>query len=378
MIHTANTVRTLQAVAMSVGLALLLWSTGLPTLFRFAEAASITDASDTLSNSAPGQLSNHTIAFETPNGMALGQTIELTFPGSFGLGTVGENDVDILINGSSSSTAPSNGAATWGVATTSNTITFTAPSDMGVASATPIIIRIGSNAVDFGTGTTSITNPSATTSYAIDIGGTMPDSGQVRVAIIDQITVSANVDTSLTFAVGAVAGGQSVNGTSTDDASTATTIPFGTLPVGQTRTFAHDLTVSTNASQGYTVTVVQSGALQSTTGDTIDGFIDGLDTATPTVWQAPGGLVADPDTYGHWGLTTTDTVVPARSGDDFGSNEWVSGSTTPVAVMGHTGPAAGSGPEGAARIGYQVQISALQEAGDDYSTTLRYIATPTF
>lgn len=377
MIHTANTVRTLQAVAMSVGLALLLWSTGLPTLFRFAEAASITDASDTLSNSAPGLTSDHTIGFTAPNGLSQGQTFTVTFPGAFTMGSVAENDIDILVNGSASTTGAVPGVDTWGVVVSGQVITFTTPSNSGVASDTPIVVLIGDNATG-GSGNDQITNPGATTSYAIDIAGTMQDSGQVRVAIVDQITVSANVDTSLTFAVGAVAGGQSVNGTSTNDASTATTIPFGTLPVGQTRTFAHDLTVSTNASQGYTVTVVQSGALQSTTGDTIDGFIDGLDTATPTVWQAPGGLVADPDTYGHWGLTTTDTVVPARAGDDFGSNEWVSGSTTPVAVMGHTGPAAGAGPEGAARIGYQVQISALQEAGDDYSTTLRYIATPTF
>ncbi len=33
---------------------------------------------------------------------------------------------------------------------------------------------------------------------------------------------------------------------------------------------------------------------------------------------------------------------------------------------------------GAAQVGYQIQITALQEAGDDYSTTLTYIATPTF
>ncbi len=47
--------------------------------------------------------------------------------------------------------------------------------------------------------------------------------------------------------------------------------------------------------------------------------------------------------------------------------------------MGHTGVADGlTAGIGTARIGYQVQISALQEAGDDYSTELRYIATPTF
>ncbi len=63
MIHTVRAVRTLQAVAMTVVIAVFLWSTGLPTIFRFAEASSITSASDTLSNSAPGLVSNHTIAF---------------------------------------------------------------------------------------------------------------------------------------------------------------------------------------------------------------------------------------------------------------------------------------------------------------------------
>jgi hypothetical protein len=47
--------------------------------------------------------------------------------------------------------------------------------------------------------------------------------------------------------------------------------------------------------------------------------------------------------------------------------------------MGHDGPADGTTDGvGDAYIGYQVQISPLQEAGDDYTTTLRYVITPTF
>ena len=381
MTHTANTVRTLQAVAAIVGLALFLWSTGLPTLFRFAEAASITSASDTLSSSASSSSSNHTIAFTTPNGLIIGQTIRLDFENTFTLGSIGVEDVDILVNGSSSSTALSAAADTWGVSTTSSSITFTTPTNSGVASATPITIRIGTNAVTSGTGDTQIVNPSSTTtSHYIDIGGTMQDSGQVRVAIVNQVVVYASVDTSLTFTVSGVNSSSTVNGSGTTTAATTTnsTLPFGTLGVNVSKTLAQDLSVTTNAAAGYTVTVVQTGDLQSTTGATIDGFIDGADTVTPTTWQAPGALIASPDTYGHWGLTSTDAAVAARSAQ-FGSDQWVSGSTTPIAVMGHTGPADGSTAGiGAARIGYQVQISALQEAGDDYATTLRYIATPVF
>ncbi len=379
MIHTEKTVRTLQAVAMAVGLSVFLWSTGLPTIFRSAEAASITTASDTLSNSAPSQASNHTIAFTTSNGLTIGQTIELTFPVGFTMGSVGEDDVDILVASSSSSTAAASGADTWGVDVTGSVITFETPTNSGVASNTPIVIRIGTNAVTSGAGANRITNPSATTtSYAIDIEGTMQDSGQVRVAIIDEVQVSANVDTSLTFTVTGVGNGVAVNSTTTNGTSTNIQIPFGTLGINQIKTLAHDLSVTTNATNGFNVTVQQTGALQSTTGATIDGFIEGSNTVTPSAWQAPVPVVTQPNTYGHWGLTSEDTAVPARAAQ-FGANEWVSGSTTPISVMGHTGSADGTTLGfGATRIGYQVQISALQEAGDDYTTTLRYVATPTF
>jgi hypothetical protein len=381
MIHTEITVRTLQAVAMTVGIALFLWSTGLPTFFRTAEAASITNASDTLSNSAPNVVSNHTIVFDTENGLTIGQTITVTFPvgvDEFVMGSVDEGDVGISIDGNASSTAASSGAGVWGVDVTGGVITLTTPTDYGVASSSEVTILIGTNAPG---GANQITNPSiSNVSYMIEIGGTMQDSGQVRVAIVDQVQVSASVDASLTFNVSGVADNQSVNGspTTTVATSTATTLPFGTLPVGQSLTLAHDLSVTTNAKNGFTVTVEQSGPLQSTTGGIIDGFVGGSPTAIPLAWESPAGLIANTATYGHWGLTSSDTIIDART-SQFGSDQWVSASTTPVAIFGHDGPADGLEPgQGLARIGYQIEITALQEAGDDYTTTLRYIATPTF
>ncbi len=380
MINTVKTVGILQAVAMTVGVALFLWSTGLPTIFRTAEAASITDASDTLSNSAPSLASNHTIAFESPNGMLAGQTIQIIFPVEFTVPSLGVEDFDLTASGTEQTLAGSNGTNIWGVSTSSQTITFTSPSNVGQASATPFVIEIGTHAASGGTGNSQITNPAATTSYAIDIAGSMPDSGQVRVAIIDQVTVTASVDTSLTFTVSGVNPGLTVNGsaTTTSATTTSTALPFGTLPIGPSRMLAHDIAVVTNASAGYTVTVAQTGPLQSTTGATIDGFINGSDTNTPTAWQGPSGLIADPDTYGHWALTSDDATITARTAQ-FGSDQWVAPSTTPIAIMGHTGPSDGTtSGSGAARIGYQAAISALQEAGDDYTTTLRYVVTPVF
>lgn len=381
MIHTARTVRTLQAVAIGVSLAVFLWSTGLPTFFRIAEAASIQNASDTLSTSQPSTASNHTIAFTTPSGMLASSTITITFPSGFtNVASLDYEDIDVMASGTDKTVAaaPST-SGVWGASFAGQVLTLVSPTDVSQSSSTPFIIEIGTHATFGTTSNTQIINPSATTSHLITIGGTMPDSGQVRVAILDQVTVSASVDASLTFTVSGVNSSSTVNGsaTTTIATSTPTTLPFGTLPIGVSRTLAHDLAVSTNADNGYTVTVEQEGDLQSTTGGTIDGFFDGTDTVTPTAWVGPSGQISDLDTYGHWGLTSSDGTTTRSL--EFSSDTWVSGSTTPIVIMGHDGPADGlTAGIGAARIGYQVQITALQEAGSDYSTRIRYIATPTF
>jgi hypothetical protein len=381
MIHTVNAVRSLQAVAITVGLAVFLWSTGLPTLVRLAAADSISSASDTITNSAPSLGANHTIVFTTTNGLSIGQTIELTFPtgaGEFVMGSVGIGDVDIDIGAATGTTAAAAAAGTWGVDVTGGIITFETPTDAGVASSSVVTIRIGDNAIDSGTGANQITNPSATSSIGIDIGGTMTDTGQVRIAIVDSVTVSASVDTSLTFTVSGTGSGVTVNGspTTTSAVTTATTLPFDSLVIGTSETLAHNIAVATNATNGFTVTTEISAPLASTLGDTIDGFANGSDTNTPAAWVGPAGTLANTDTYGHWGLTSDDTSA-GRSAE-FSSNTWVAASTSPIIVMGHNGPADGLSVDSVAQVGYQIEISALQEASDDYSTTLRYIATPTF
>lgn len=379
--NTATTVRMLQVVAMTVGISLLLWGTGLPTFFRLAEASSVTSASDTLSNSAPSQVSNHTISFTSPSGLLAGATITLTFPAGFTIpGALDFTDIDITASGSEQTLAASNGSGIWGVSTSSQTLTLTSPSNVGQASNTPFVIEIGTNATAGATGDQQITNPSATTSYGINIGGTMSDSGQVRVAIINEVVVSASVDTSLTFTVTGVAASSTVNSspTTTSTTTSSTALAFGSLAVGVSKTLAQDLSVSTNATNGFVVTVQQSGNLQSSTGADIDGFINGSYTDTPTAWVGPSGLIVSENTYGHWGITSDDATTTRPNGQ-FGANQWIAASTTPTIILGHTGPSDGVTPgSGRARIGYQVQISALQEAGSDYSTTLRYIATPTF
>lgn len=374
--NTALTVRMLQVVAITVGTALLFWSIGLPTFLRIAEAASITSASDTISNSTPSAGSNHTIVFTTPNGMTIGQNFTLEFESPFNTTAIDLGDIDLLASGTPQTIATTSAAGVWGVTGVgTDNLTFQTPTNVGAASSTIFTIRIGTNAVTGVTGNEQIVNPSATTSYYIDINGTMQDSGQVRIAVVDNVIVSASVETSLTFTVSGVASGQSIGSvpTTTATATTPTTLPFETLAQDVSKTLAQDLSVLTNATNGFVVTVQQTGNLQSSTGADIDGFIDGLYTNTPSPWQGPGGLVADPDTYGHWGITSTDADYSVTS------DRWVAASTTPRTIFSHTGPADGvTAGSGAVRVGYQAEVTGLQEAGDDYNTTLRYIATPTF
>jgi hypothetical protein len=139
------------------------------------------------------------------------------------------------------------------------------------------------------------------------------------------------------------------------------------------------LTVNTNAANGYTVTVQLDQALQSSTGADIDGFVMGSDTDDPTTWSAPVATVGQDNTYGHWGFTSNDTDTNGVRTNEFAVGEYAAASTTPRVVLAHDGPTNGlTTGEGTTMVGYKVQINGLQEAGDDYTATLTYVATPTF
>lgn len=383
MSRTNSTFGLLQALATVVGLAILFWSLGLPA-FRFAEAANVRLVSDTLSDSAPSVPSNHTISFVTPTGVNPGESIVLNFSnGPFGLGAVAFDDIDITDDGTDLSVSAGCTGGAIGFATSTNTITLTfcvGPNESLPANGTTTI-QIGTNATFGATGNAQLTNP-AVGSYEIDVTAGAADSGSTRVAIISPVVVTAAVDTSFTFTVAGVATG-TVNQEAITGSTSATSIPFGVLTQGSATTSAQQLSVSTNASYGFAVTVQVSQQLLSSTGADIDGFIDGAYTNTPVAWVPPTGTISDENTWGHWGLTTEDASLTAGLTDPFdagGTGQlFVAASTTPVEVFRHNGPSDGVTPNvGRTRVGYKVEISPLQEAGNDYTATLTYVATPVF
>ena len=370
MKRTHTTFSLLQAVAVVATFAVLLWSVGFPSI-RFAEAVNVTSYSDVLSDSAPATVSDHTISFVSPNAITTTETIVLNFAAGFDLTGIGIEDVDILVDGVNKPVSE------WSFGLASQDITLTIDTTDIATSATTTIL-IGTHAVNEGSPDTQILNPSVG-SYEIGVIAGVND-GTTMVAIVDTVTVSAAVDTTFTFTVAGLPGGTTINGTTTTGSTTATTIPFGTLSAGVASTTAQQLSVTTNATNGFVVTVEADGGLLSTTGAEISSFVEGADTATPTTWAAPTPVVGSTNTYGHWGLTTNDTSIGVGLADDFADNEFVAASSTaPVEVFRHDGPSNGTTAHfGRTEVGYQVEISALQEAAQDYSATLTYVATPVF
>lgn len=364
--NTTNVGFAQRVVATLVASAMVLWSIG---VYSTAQAANLTFVSDTLSDSDLSVTSGHTFAFTIPTGSTLNaaSSFTITFPAGFtGVNTVVGGDLSVTVNGGAAS--QDSLTAVGQVLTISLNTTANAGEEVVVA------IADG-----------KITNPGTTGSYEIVIA-TPADTGKTRVAIIDNVLVTAIVNTSFDFTITGLATSTAINGTSTTGSTTATAIPFGVLTANQSKTLAQRLNVTTNARNGFVVTVEQDSNLQSSTGADIDGFANGNYTDTPAAWSAPTNSLLNENTYGHWGLTTEDGNLQGAGSNFTSANTWVSASTTPRAIMAHNGPSDGTtqtpdstGDDvGQTDVGYQIQITPLQEAADDYNTTLTYIATPTF
>lgn len=378
--------------------ALLAWSMGLPLWSNQATAANIVTFSDTLSTSEPGVDATHTIQFNNPNAWNSNESFVIRFDpvtDAFDPSAITFSDITLgnvtlvdtgLCAGGTEIEFINNGASD------GEFLEFRVCAGDTVAASTTLDFTIG--------GTNEVTNPTATTtSYIIRVAGTgttpIADSGDTRVAIVDTVTVTAAVDTTLTFSVLGIGPDFGVNSTSTvnNDAdgltgtTTPATIPFGTLTPDNTRyLMAQRLEVTTNAREGYTVTVFADQTLTASNGADIDTFIEGANTASATDWVDVTQVFGDNDTYGHWALTSDDDNIGSTTmsyGGGAAATYYVGNFVNnPVPVMYHNGPVdVGNFPlkgQSYTYVGYKVAVDSLQEAANDYTSTLTYIATPVF
>jgi len=326
------------------------------TSFAFipaAHAASLTNVSDTVSTSAPATSATHTLAFDTAVALDNGGYINVIFDASY-------TDV------------PTSGVTCPGTATLSvsgNTVTCTYASGLATSTGYNLVVP-------------NVTNPS-TGFYDVQIKTYLNDDSEqesalVKNAVIDTVTVTAHVDSTLTFTVSGVNTGVAINGDTTTATSTATTTPFGDLTAGTQHIVGQQLAVSTNASDGFQVTVTQNSNFDTAAGAIIDPFVDGSAVSSPTDWTSPAGTLGDNTTWGHFGVATDDDDgAGGLTAYTDGYYEGLSVGTAKT-IMAHTGPSSDSEEDkGLSNIAYAVEINALQEAGD-YETTLTYIATPTY
>ena len=361
---------------------ILMWACGMPAWINYASAANLTNVSDTIVDSDLSVVTNHTIVFTTPTGIAADDTnFTITFPGDFTMGSVAEDDIDVSGSVTGEVTTAADCAATeeMAISRVGQVITFQVCNGKGgtVGAGETLTIEIGTHATSDGVGVNRIQNPGTAQSYEITIGGTMTDSGAMRIAIIDDVVVTAAVSTRLTFTIEGVDAGVDINGDTTDATSTATSMPFGTLVVDTPKVVGQKLSVQTNANNGFTVTVVQDENLVSASTADIDLFVDNDATSTPIAWQSPSADVADENTWGHYGITSEDQTL--AGGDDFGSQLYAGNIVTAREVFYHDGPANATAEHiGTTEVAIRMEVSSLQEAGNDYTNVLTYVCTPIF
>ncbi len=366
------------SIALALIVSILLSISGTSLLFATASAAALTPISATASSSVPSANTNYTVNWTATNALAQSQTIKISFdPGNstFDLGSLANTDV--ITSGSPTNLTIITGACG---AVTANQVSINggisnAAGNKSVTLTACGAVASGSKTVVFTNN--HVTNPATPGSYIVRVAGTQPDSGDTRVVIINQVLVSADVATSLFFTVAGLASGQTVNGETTSTTSTATAIAFGTLSPSTPIIAGQELTVSTNSSSGFVVTVKEDQNLISSAGSQIYTFKDGNGQATPIVWAAPAATTGNALTYGHMGVTSDDADLNA--GEFTGSKYVGNFATTTRVIFSNTGAADGSTQNiGKVRVAYKIEISGLQAAGSDYSNHLIYVCTPTF
>lgn len=352
-------------ISIVVMLSMIVTMYGFLPMPNAANAASIVDASDTLSDSDVLVMSTHTIAFTVSQDVANTDYIDVILPAPFGdVGDIG-GAADVAC-----------GVGTW-----TNTVESTeiARCEAGAlnASTTPYEIILS-----------NIANPALIGTQVIlvehrNAADVLIEYVQLTIAIVDDVIMTAHVDATLVFTIDGMTNAETVNGENCTQDTTATTTDFGTLAPDTAEVVCQELTVATNATEGYIVTVEQDQELTSNGGDTINSFrdsIDGTGTTSPEVWVVPGDRLDIKNEYGHMGFTTDDTDLNSLGGYEDYNGVLFAGldGTTPTVIMHHDGPADGTTQDkGIAQIAYKAEVTPLQEAGD-YISTLTYIATPTY
>ena len=171
----------------------------------------------------------------------------------------------------------------------------------------------------------------------------------------------------LTVAVSGISSGTTIAGQTTTVTSTNGAMGFSSLTVGDgnPNIAAQRVTVTTNATGGYTTTVQQDGNLRTNQSDEISPVAG--TNASPASF--PTGI-----TTGRFGYHTTDSSLCTGSTSRFSANDtYAALDTAPYEVACSNGVVTSEQTD----IVYKLVIGALQESGN-YQNAITYITTATY
>lgn len=251
-------------------------------------------------------------------------------------------------------------------------------------------------ATTYGIALSNVTNPNGPASFYVRIESfrdtgysDLIDSVWVASAVLTDtsITMTADIGPAFTFTVAGVDPGNDnsgigltagyVNGRQVNTVSTANLVSFGTLTSGSEnmRVAAHDVTIISNALNGFLVTVRHDGGAAPLNDGTnnIDSFPE--PNSNPTVWASPSGGTPNVNT-GFLGYTTEDFTLATGTQNRFQSNRWAgTDGTTPYEVIYYNTATSATGVR--TRVGWAIDIHPLQPSGN-YTGTMILVATPTY
>lgn len=214
------------------------------------------------------------------------------------------------------------------------------------------------------------------------------DESNVKVGVIEGVLVSATIQETLSVTVAGVSSSTSACGQTTDVTTTATSVPWGTIAnFGAFMEAAQSVTVSTNATSGYTVKIAENdqmgrngiactganaGEAQNCIQDTTCGATACSETTsqdwTSTSYYGMG--------YSLQNVSGTDAAFTYNeSGRTFSTKQFadLEASETQQTIMSKSTPAASS----QVYVCYRLNISTTQPAGYYYNR-IAYTATATF
>ena len=171
----------------------------------------------------------------------------------------------------------------------------------------------------------------------------------------------------LTFSISGIAAGAATEGVTMDATTTATSVPFGSLPLGVDQKAAQTLTVTTNATEGYQIFMFERQDLTAGSGATI-GDVTGTNS-TPQTW-ATGCTGTATSCYGyHVGDNTL-----AGGSTRFLLHDTYAALTSSLAEVAYSsGPVTNESTD----IVYRIQANVNQPAGQ-YESNVAFIVVPVF